>query len=156
MISFGFISLDVILILILIATLILLSYKKGKKNLVSLILAMYPALIVFNNLPFIKPDSSTSGAFIFIVIYIVLFVLARKYIHVKKNHTTSRKWVDSILLTASFVILFLSVYIYAVPALSSFYSFSSQIVDLIAILPYGVSILIPIVVLFIVNKKDLD
>jgi hypothetical protein len=156
MVSIGFISIDVFILILLIAVLILLSYKKGKKNLAALILAMYPALVVFNNMPFVEIDGNGSKALIFLITYLIFFALAKKYTHVKKNHTPGRKWTDSILLALSFIVLFMSVYIYAVPSLANIYGFSPTIVNLISEIPFGVALIIPIVVLFITSKKDVD
>lgn len=154
MISFGFISLDVILILLAIALLFFLSYKKGKRTIVSLTLALYPALIIFKNLPFVEISDNTSRALIFILIYAILFVLIKKYTHVKKNHSKQRKVVDSVLLTLSYLILLVSVYIYSIPSLANLYSFSPQVIKLVGSIPYGVALLLPMIILFLTNKRD--
>jgi hypothetical protein len=156
MTSLGFISVDVLLIISLLAILIILSYKKGKKILVALILSLYPSILFFYNIPFVEINERGARAVFFIIIYIIFFVLVKKYTHVRKLHTGQRKLTDYSLLAVTYVVLLLSVYVNSVTSLSFIYRFSTSTLEIFRMIPYGVALIIPIVVLFITNKKDLN
>jgi hypothetical protein len=155
MMSFGFISVDVLLLISLIAILMILSYKKGKKIIIALTLSLYPTVLFFNNLPFVEVNERSSRAVFFLIIYVIFFVLFKKYTNNKKLHTSSRKITDYSLLTASYLILLLSIYINSVPALSFIYRFSPSITKIVGMIPYGIALVIPIIVLFMTSKKDI-
>jgi uncharacterized membrane protein len=154
MVSIGFISVDVLLIICLLAILIILSYKKGKKLVTALTLSLYPSILFFLNLPYVEITERTARGIFFLIIYIFFIVLFYKYTSNKKLHTSKRKVIDYSLLSVSYVILLLSVYINAVPSLNFIYRFSTSTIGVIDIIPYGLALIIPIVVLFVTSKRD--
>jgi len=154
MFGYAFISLDIIVILAIVALLIALTFKVGKKPILSLILTAYPTLLVFLNFPYLKLDSPTSEAIMFVVIYVLVFLVVSSNISAQRCHGMSRRMIDAILLTLSFSTLFFVIYLHAVPSLSIFYSFSQQIGSLIVKIPYGLGLIIPLLVVFLTNKNE--
>ena len=154
MINFGFISLDILIVLIAIVLLIAISFKFGKKPLVSLILSVYPALLIFLNLPFLTLDSPTAEAVVFVVLFVITFLGLNRNVKVHRNVTTLRKFIDYSLLSVSFVLLFFSIYIHAVQSLDVFYSFSDEVTNVVSKVPFGLALIIPLVIVCLINKRE--
>lgn len=158
MINVGFLSLDILIILIILALLYLISFKTGKKLLISLILSLYPTILIFGSLPFskINLEDSSAQAIVFLIFYILMILILRKNIHVKKYYSNHRKFLDYFLLSISYIILIVSVYINSVSSLSSLYNFSGTITNMVSLIPYSISLLIPIIIVLLTNRKDLE
>ncbi len=156
MISFGFVSLDILIILILFIVLFLSSLKWGKNFLVALILSIYPTLLIFGSISTEKLNltDQTAQAIIFLVLYILIIIILRKNITVKKLHGNSRKFLDYSLLSIVYIILLISVYINSVDYISSFYNFSGVTVNIVSKISYNVSLILPLLVILITNRKD--
>ena len=158
MISVGFLSFDILIILIILTVLYLTSFKTGKKLLVYLILSLYPTVLIFSSLPLsdIGLSSNTAQAITFLIFYILMIATLRKNITVKKYHSNTRKLLDYFLLSLAYVILIVSIYINSVSSLSSLYNFSGTITNLVSLIPYSVTLLIPIIMVLITNRRDLE
>jgi CRISPR/Cas system-associated protein endoribonuclease Cas2 len=158
MINVGFLPLDILIILIILAVLYLVSFKTGKKLLVSLILSLYPTVLIFGSLPFsqIGLSDNSAQAIVFLIFYILMIVILRRNITVKKYYSNFRKFLDYFLLSISYVILIVSIYINSVNSLSSLYNFSGAITNLVSMIPYSITLLIPILIILITNRKDLE
>jgi len=158
MVSFGFLSLDILIILILFTILFLASFKTGKKLLVTLIISTYPTVLIFNSLPFsnINLTDATAQAIVYLISYILMIIIFWRNIHVKKYHNTWRKFLDYFLLSTSYIILIISIYINSIYALSVFYNFSETITRAVSLIPYSISLIIPILIILLTNRRDLD
>jgi|AntRauTorckE6833_2_1112554.scaffolds.fasta_scaffold21514_3 hypothetical protein len=158
MISFGFLSLDILIILIIFTVLFLTSFKTGKKLLVSLIVSTYPAVLIFNSLTFSKINLGdlTAQAIIFLISYIFIVTIFWRNLHVKKYHNTWRKFLDYFLLSISYIILIISIYINSVSSLSIFYNFSETTINVVSVIPYSISLIIPVIIILLTNRRDLE
>jgi len=158
MISFGFLPLDILIIMIIFSILFLTSFKTGKKLLVSLIVSIYPTVLIFNSLPFtsINLNDKTAQAIVFLIFYILVVTILWKNLHVKKYHNTWRKFLDYFLLTTSYITLVISIYINSVNSLSVFYNFSEIITKTISMIPYSATLIIPIIIILLTNRRDLE
>lgn len=85
----------------------------------------------------------------------MIFILS-KNIHVKKYHTNFRKISDYLLLSISYLILLISIYLNSVNSLSTFYNFSEEITKIISVIPYSIALIFPILVILLTNRKDLE
>jgi len=65
----GFLSLDILIILILFISLFLLSFKTGKKLLTTLIISIYPTVLIFNNLSHASLDTQIIQLVVLSVLY---------------------------------------------------------------------------------------
>jgi len=154
MINFGFISLDILVFLGIIIILSVISFRSGKKPILALILSLYPSLLFFNNLPFIRLTDSTAAALGFVIIYASVIYIIWRNLHVKKLHSISRKLVDYILMSLSFVILLISIQIHSISSLTIIYKFSPFLTNIVDKIPYGLALAIPLFVILITNKND--
>ncbi len=154
MISIGFVSLDIVIILVLAILLIFLTYKTGKKILTLLILGLYPSILIFLNLPYAEIDPGLPEAIAFFIIYIILCSILSKSISNRKVFTPLRKVLDYGSLTFVYIMMLISVSANQIPSLKNIYSFSGYLPNLIEKLNYGLVLIIPIIVLFLTNKSD--
>lgn len=153
-----FLSLDLLIVIALFVILLLASFKYGKKLIVSLIISMYPTLLIFENLPFTKLNlnEETSKAIVFIICYVILVAVLWKNTHVKKVTTNFRKFLDYSLISATYLLLLFSIYINSVNYLAPFYSLSGITIEWVSKIPYSLALIIPIIILFMTNRKDLE
>jgi len=152
----GFLSLDILIILILFISLFLLSFKTGKKLLTTLIISIYPTVLIFNNLSHASLDTQIIQLVVLSVLYALFSFIFWKNIHIKKYHSNSRKIIDYFLLTTAFLILLISININSIPALSMLYQFSGSIINFISNTPYSIALIIPIIIILITNRRDLE
>ena len=158
MVNFGFLSLDILIILTLFVILFLASFKTGKKLLVTLIISTYPTVLIFNSLPFSKINltDATAQAIVYLISYILIITVFWRNLHVKKYHTTWRKFLDYFLLSASYIVLIISIYINSIGVISVFYNFSEAITKAVSVIPYSISLIIPVVIILLTNRRDLN
>jgi len=126
--------------------------------LVTLIISTYPTVLIFNSLPFsnINLTDATAQAIVYLISYILMIIIFWRNIHVKKYHNTWRKFLDYFLLSTSYIILIISIYINSIYALSVFYNFSETITRAVSLIPYSISLIIPILIILLTNRRDLD
>ena len=154
MISIGFISLDIIILLLIFAILFFISFKTGKRKIVSLILAVYPSLLIFEYFPYVSFESGKPEAFSFIIIYLVIFMFIRKHLANRKMNTPIRKLVDYRLLAISYMMLIISVSSNQISSLQNLYTFTGVIPLLINNIDFGLLLILPIVLIFLTSKSD--
>lgn len=156
--NIGFLSLDLLLIIILFVLLFLISFKFGKKIIVSLIISMYPTLLIFSNLNFgeLGLSEKTAQALVFIVLYVLLATVLWKNVSVKKLYSQFRKSLDYSILSLTYVVFLLSIYINSVDYLAPFYTLSGITIEWVSKIPYSLMLVIPIIVIIITNRKDLE
>lgn len=151
--DFGFLTLDIIIILVILLGTFFYSYNAGKKYAVKFLLAAYPALLIFLNLPFDIKDSTTL-ILIFVAVYVLSYMLLKKNFTSPSAHSGGRKFLDSLLISIASVFTLLVIYFKVLP-ISDFYvlklPFSGFLIDSI---PFYITILIPIVLIFITNRRD--
>lgn len=152
--NFGFLTLDIILILSIFFVIFFITFKKGKKSVVNLILSIILSAAIFSNFPYSIEKSDSMSVLIFVIIYSLMYLFINKIISVKKNHNSWRKIIDCIVLSASYLLLLISTYKYAVPELQSLYLFTPKTLDLIGFIDYGLMILISISVLFFASRNS--
>ena len=154
MINIGFISLDIIILIIIILGLFFTTYKIGKKPILALIISVYPATLFFQFFPYIEFDSQKVAAVVFIIVYGFFYYIIQKYINNKKVHKPSRKIVDYGLLSLSYVVLIISISTNHIPALKNLYNFTGLIPDIVNKIDTGIILLIPLIVILITSRGD--
>lgn len=154
MINIGFISLDIIIILVVFLILFFHGIKTSKRMLISLIIAMYPSLVIFQNFPYVNFDPGMPTAVAFVFIYVATVFLLYKSISKKKVYTPLRKIIDYSLLTISYLALIISVSTNQIPSLQNLYTFSGFLPNLVNQINYGVILIIPLLVILITAKSD--
>lgn len=154
MINIGFISLDILILVILFCALFFHGIKTGKKLLLSLIISIYPSLLIFSNFPYMNFEAGMPEAISFLVIYVITVSILMKIIGVKKVHTTFRKVTDYSALSITYLVLLLSVSSSYVTSLQNLYSFSGVIPDFVNKLDFGLLLIIPIAVILLTSKSD--
>jgi hypothetical protein len=151
--SLSFLTLDIIILLVILIGTFIYSFNGGKKQVVKFLLAVYPALLIFLNLPFQIQDNITIiGAFI--ALYVVCYILLKKNFTAPSAHSASKKFTDSILLSIASVFTLLIIY-YKILPLESLYQlrlpFSGFLIDKI---PFYITMIIPIILIMITNRRD--
>lgn len=156
--NIGFLSLDLSIIIVLFILLFLISFKFGKKIIVSLIISMYPTLLIFSNLNFegLGLNEKTAQALVFIILYVLLTTVLWKNISVKKLYSQLRKSIDYSVLSLTYVVFLLSIYINSVDYLAPFYKLSGITIEWASKIPYSLMLVIPIIVIIVTNRKDLE
>jgi hypothetical protein len=151
--SLGFLTLDIIIILVLFIGTFLFTFTSGKKKVVKFMLAIYPALLIFNNLPFEINDSLTKiGAFI--GVYFVVYSLFKKNFTAPSVDSGGRRFLDSTLISIASLFMLLTIY-YKVLPIDSLYSLSLPFSDfLIERIPFYITLIIPILIIFSTNRRD--
>lgn len=152
--NIGFLSLDILILIVIFVLLFGYSMKTSKKFLVSLTISIYPALIIFNNFPYVNFESGIPNAIAFILIYVISHVVVYKFLAKKSLHTTSRKVFDYALLSITYIFLLLSISANFVPSLQYLYTFTGIIPNLISKIDPGLMLIIPLLSLFLTSKSD--
>jgi len=154
MMNIGFLTLDIIIIIAIIAVLFFLSFYFGKKFLAKLIILFYPTLLIFLNLPYFKPEGDTATIGTFIGLYIVMFLIVRRNATAKKLYSGFRKFTDGLVLSIMFVVQLLTLYYHILP-LESLYRITLPFSNFFTeTLPLGALLIIPLVGLFVTNISD--
>lgn len=156
MINIGVLSLDIIIVVFLFLVLFFSALKFGKKFLIVLILSVYPALLIFNNLSYLQVEEGSPEAIAFIVIYIFMVGILWKNVSSKKLITTFRKVFDYGALSLAFMALIISISSHSVTSLQYLYTFSGFLPDLINQIDLGLVLVIPMILLLLTNKKDTE
>ncbi len=153
-------SSDAVVILLLIAGLSAHAFIMGKKRAVSLLIAFYPAALLFKYLPFLKQYTSinpaTSGetitqVIIFLIIVGIIHVVLNNLVSAESSFSRVRKMIDSFILgvtTASIAVLCS----YHVISIKNFYNFSSGIDALFISSFIFYWLFIPFVILYFLRK----
>ncbi len=152
--SIGFLTLDIIIILIIFIGSFIYSFNAGKKEVVKLIFPIYITLLIFSNLKFSALKDNTTMILTFVVIYLILMFLLRKNFTAPSNHSGSRKFFDSLFISIAAVFMLLVIY-YKILPISEFYNLKLPFSGfLIQKIPSYISLLVPIFAIFITNRRD--
>lgn len=154
MINFGLISFDILLILIVTVILFIVAFRSGKKPLITLTISTYPALLITEYLPWISFEDLTAKAVIFVLVYILSIVVLWKNVHVRKVHSNSRKIIDYGLISIMYMVLVLSIWFTETFSLQVFHSFEPQIVSFITKIPFGLVLILPLIILILTNRNE--
>ncbi len=150
----GFLSIDIIVLIALFAILFFATLRTEKKLIISLIVATYPALLIFEYFPYIKLQAGLPQAVWFLALYAIVAGILWGHIHTRRVYTSFRKIFDYGLLTVAFVALFISVSTHFVSSLQSIYAFSGTFSRFVEGIDPGLMLLLPIVAILITNKHD--
>lgn len=156
--NFAFISLDILILIILLIILIGISFRSGKKPLISLLVSLYPSILIYQNLPFdfFNLNEQSAKAIIFVIIYVITNIIIWKTIHAKRLHSGLRKIIDYGSLSIVYIFTLISISLNSVFSLQIFYSFSSSVTNIIEKIPYWIVLIIPILIILLTNKRDLE
>jgi hypothetical protein len=152
--SFGYLSLDLIILIVVIGVLMFLSFKFGKKLLYSLILSTYPALIIAKNVPYIKIETTTEYLIAFLVAYILLNFALMKSLHPRNPYGKIAKFIEYTILVLAFLILIRSIGLNEITGMLKYITFSGHIDKVISKIPYGLTLIIPVLAIFFTSKKE--
>jgi len=147
-------SLDIIILLVIFFLLFFSSFKFGKKILVTLILSIYPALLISSNFSFLKLENLFQEAMGFLGIYIILIAILWRNIHTNKLYTIFRKIFDYGILSFFYLAMVISISSNQIPGLQKLYTFSGLIPDFVNKINFSLILILPIILIFITNKKD--
>jgi hypothetical protein len=152
--SIGFLTLDIIIILVIFLGTFIYSYNAGKKQVAKLLLAVYPALLIFLQLPFVGGKDPAMVIGIFVGVYLIIYFLLRRNFTAPSANSGGKKFIDGLFLSISAVFTLLIIYYHVLP-ISSLYTlklpFSGFLVEKI---PFYITILIPIIFIVFTNKRD--
>jgi hypothetical protein len=153
MFSIGFLTLDILIILAIFIGAFFVTFQGGKKKIVKIILPVYPTLLLYPALP-LNISDATAQVVVFVLIYGLIYVVLRKNFTAPNNHSGGRRFFDATLLSIASVFILLIIYYRIIP-LDSLYElklpFSAYLQTTI---PLYVTLLIPIVVLLMTNRRD--
>lgn len=152
--SLGFLTLDIIIILVILLSAFFYSYNAGKKYLVKIILPVFPALLIFLNLPFVEGKDDLIKIGSFVATWILFYFLLRKNFTAPSAHSGGKNFFDSLLLSIASVFTLLVIYYHVLP-ISHLYElklpFSGLLIDKI---PFYITILVPIILITVTNRRD--
>jgi|TARA_Y100000310_G_scaffold345555_1_gene466522 hypothetical protein len=120
-------SVDFFIILALFALLVGYSFRYGKARIISLILSLYLALLIFIHFPYGEIIQNTVkgqlslfavNSVIFFIILIVSYIVLNRLIRVEFSSRDTRRWSDTILLSAFATVLLLAFSYHVLPIVS--------------------------------------
>lgn len=153
MFSIGFLTLDIIIVLVIAIALFFLSISKGEHILVRFLLSFYPTTLIFSNFPFITLDGSLEKVVTYIVILIVFYFLLSKSINSKRTYGKHKKIFSGIILSIASITTILTIYYQIIP-IGTLYKFTLPVETFfISTVPYGVWLVVPLIALLLTNKS---
>lgn len=150
MIQIGFLTLDVIILLVIFISTFFIAYKKSKKSVARFVLPFYVATLIYSTLPF-KVSEASSKVLLFLVVYAALVFLMKKSITAASGAYGGRHILDSLLLSFAAIFSLFIAYYKILPIDKIFkinFPFSNIILTNV---PYYALILIPLVLIYISN-----
>jgi hypothetical protein len=151
---FGFLTLDIIILLVIFFAAFFYSYNSGKKYLAKCILSIFPALLIFQSLPFLEGKSDWMKIGAFVLAWLIFYFLLKKNFTSPSTHTGGKRFFDSLLLAIASVFMVLIIYYHVLP-ISSLYEWKLPFSGFwVQKIPFYVTILIPAVLIFFTNKRD--
>ena len=152
MFSIGFLTLDIIIVLILAISLFFLSLSKGEYVLARFLLSFYPTTLIFENLPFVTLNGAFPKIAVYIAILFAFYFLLSKNFTAKRSYKNSKKTFDGIILSLASVATILTIY-YQILPLETVYKFTLPVETFfVSVIPYGIWLIVPIIALVITNK----
>lgn len=153
MFSIGFLTLDILIILAIFIVSFFVAFQSGKKQIVKIVLSVYPAILIYTNLP-IQTSESLMQILIFLGVYVVTYLIMKKNFTSTSNNDGFRRFMDSFLVSIAAVFTLLIIYYRIIP-LESLYQlnlpFSGFLVNSI---PFYATLIVPIIAILFTNKKD--
>jgi hypothetical protein len=153
MIQIGFLTLDVIILLVIFIVTFFIAYKKSKKSVARFIIPFYVATFIYTTLPFKAAEASTK-VLIFIVAYALLIVLLKRSISAFGGGYGGRHILDSLMLSFAAIFSLFIAYYKVLPLdqiIKINFPFSAFILDKI---PYYVLIFIPLALIYASNSHS--
>lgn len=151
MIQIGFLTVDLIILLVIFIGTFFIAFKKSKKSVARFIIPFYVATLIYPTLPF-KVTEASGKVMLFFAIYALLVFLMKKSITAVGGVTGGRHFLDSLLLSFSAIFSVFIAYQFIIPLdkiLKINFPFSAIILDNI---PYYVLISIPLVLIYLSNQ----
>lgn len=150
MIQLGFLTIDLIILIVLFVFTFFIAYKKSKKSVARFVLPFYVATLIYSTLPFDMKEAS-SKVMLFAVVYAALIFLMRKSITASSGGYGGRHFFDSLLLAFAAIFALFIAYYKILPLdeiIKINFPFSAVILDKV---PYYALISIPLVLIFASN-----
>lgn len=151
MIQIGFLTLDIIILLVLFLVTFFIAYKKSKKSVARFIITFYIAIFIYSTLP-IQTTESSAQILIFLVVYVLLIFLLKRSITAFGGGLGFRHILDSVALSfAAIFSLFIAYYkILPLDSLMKInFPFSALILNNV---PYYILIMIPLILIYFSNS----
>lgn len=153
--SLGFLSLDIIVLIVITIIFFILSLKMNKKPLITSIVAFYPATLIYTNFPYFELASTWAQIGAYAVLFIAIYIIARRNISVRRHYTQRKEIFGSLLLSVVATILLLVLYYLVLPPLQSLYKFTYTFETFFTeTIPFGMWLILPIIVLLMTNRHD--
>jgi len=152
MIQIGFLTLDVIILLVIFIGTFFIAFKKSKKSVARFVLPFYVAIFIYSTLPF-KVVEASSKVLLFVVVYGVLIFLMKKSITAAGGSYGGRHIFDSLLLSFAAIFSLFIAYYKVLPIdeiIKINFPFSNLILENI---PYYILIMIPLIFVYISNSN---
>lgn len=153
MIQIGFLTLDVIILLVLFVVTFFIAYKKSKKNVARFIIPFYVATFVYTTLPFKVTEASTK-VLLFAGVYALLIILMKRSITAFGGGYGGRHVLDSLMLSFAAIFSLFIAYYKTLPLeqiVKINFPFSAFILEKI---PYYILILIPLALIYASNSHS--
>lgn len=154
MFSFGFLTLDIIIVLAIFIVSVFISFTKGEYILARFLLTFYPTTLFFLYIPYIDLDTAMSQVIAYIIIFAGFYFLLKKNFTTGRSYKTSKRLFDSIILGLSTVVTIMTIYYHVIP-LDTLWRVSLPFSQYItSIVPFGVWMLVPIIALIFTHKHN--
>jgi hypothetical protein len=153
MIQFGFLTLDVIILLAIFIFTFFVAYKKSKKSVARFVIPFYVATFVYSTLP-LKTTEASAKVLFFLIVYGILIFLMKRSITAFGGGYGGRHILDSIMLAFSAIFSIFIAYYKTLPLeqiIKINFPFSAFILDKI---PYYILILIPLALIYASNSHS--
>ncbi len=150
MYQIGFLTLDVIILLVLFGVTFFVAFKKSKKSVARFVLPFYVATLIYSTLPF-KATEASAKVMMFGVTYAILVILMKKSITAVGGVSGARHFFDSVLLSLSAIFSLFIAYYKIIPIeklIKINFPFSAYILENV---PYYALISIPLILIYISN-----
>ncbi len=150
MIQIGFLTIDVIILLVIFCFTFFIAFKKSKKSVARFVLPFYVTTLIYTTLPF-KATEASAKIMLFLVTYTILVFLMKKSITAVGGITGGRHFLDSILLSFAAIFSLFIAYYKILPLekiIKINFPFSALILENV---PYYALISIPLVLIYISN-----
>ncbi len=153
MIQIGFLTVDVIILLVIFIFTFFVAYKKSKKNVARYVIPFYVATFVYSTLPF-KASEASAKVLLFLLVYGILIFLMKRSITAFGGGYGGRHVLDSLMLAFSAIFSLFIAYYKILPLdkiIKINFPFSAFILDKV---PYYILILIPLALIFASNSHS--
>ncbi len=154
MFSIGFLTLDLIIILAILIACFFVSLIKGEYILARILIAFYPATLIYTYLPYFSPKTAMSQIVTYFLVFIVCYFLLKRNITTSRSYSNGKKFFDALILALATVLTLMTIYYHIIP-LDTVREFSLPFSKyLTSIVPFGVWLTVPIIALVITNKHN--